>query len=126
MNTTIARLLSTVLVPASVVVGALGCHHEAKSPDAVVAMAPAVDRDAPIVPQNHRDLAFYSARVQGEAQTKIFVRSASGEAPRVVYVDVAPGELMSVSDDGSQGLFRRFIAPGLTEEVEIDFRSSES
>ncbi|WP_394834687.1 hypothetical protein LVJ94_50145 [Pendulispora rubella] len=126
MNNTIARLLSTVLVPVSLVAGAVGCHHEAKSRDAVVAMAPAVDRDAPIVPKNHREIAFYSARVQGEAQTKVFVRGPSGEAPRVVYVDIAPGELISVSDDGSQGLYRRFLAPGLTEEVEIDFRPNAS
>ncbi|WP_394845271.1 hypothetical protein LZC95_50615 [Pendulispora brunnea] len=126
MNNTIARLISTVLVPASLVAGAIGCHHEAKSRDAVVAMMPAIDRDAPIVPKNHRDLAFYSARVQGESQTKIFVRGPGAEAPRVVYVDIAPGELISVSNDGTEGVFRRFLAPGLTEEVAIDFRSSES
>jgi len=125
MNKTIARLLSTCIVPVALVGGAVGCH-QGNAARAAVVVAPAMDRDAPIVAKNHRELSFYSARLQGESQTKVFVRSSTGSAPRVVYVDIAPGELIRVSDDGTQGVFSRFISPGLTEEVEIDFRPSAS
>ncbi|WP_394827772.1 hypothetical protein [Pendulispora albinea] len=126
MNTTIARWLPSVLLPLVLVAGAVGCHHGSNADGTVVALTPAVDRDAPIVPEGHRDLAYYSARTQGEEQTRVFVRRHPGDAPRVVYVDAQPGELVSVSADGTHGIFRRFISPGATEDVVIDLQKTAS
>jgi len=123
MNTNIVRLLSTLIVPVALVAGVVGCQ-EGKAKGAAIALAPALDRDAPIVPKNHPELTFYSARTQGEEQTKVFVHGKAGET--VVYVDAEPGELIRVSDDGMHGVYRRFISPGVTADIAVDFQKSES
>ncbi|WP_394845369.1 hypothetical protein LZC95_51105 [Pendulispora brunnea] len=127
MNTFFTRFVPSVICSAVLASAAMGCHGEARSV-AVVTSAPAgtLDRDAPIAAKNRHDVAFYSARTQGEAETKVFARGHAGEAPRLVYVDAEPGELVSVSDDGTRGVFRRYIAPGKTMDIAIDLQKSES
>jgi len=130
MNTTVARLLSTVVLPVALLTGAIGCHHESKAKDvAAVAVAEptvTVIYDAPLVPKDRPDLAIYSARMDGESRTKVFVQGNAGEAARLVYVDPEPGELVLVSDDGARGVYRRFISPGVTADVAVDFQKNES
>ena len=126
MNTNIARLFSTLIVPVVLVAGAVGCHQESKANGAAVALASELDRDAPLVPKNHPELAFYSARTEGEEQTKVFLQGKADKAPRLVYVDPQPGELVRVSDDGTQGVYRRFISPGETVDIVVHFRKTES
>jgi len=128
MNITIARLLSTVVLPVVLVAGAVGCHREAKGASTVVEVAAAgtLDCDAPLVPKHRSDLAIYSARSQGESQTKVFVRGEGGSAPRLVYVDPEPGELVGVSDDGSRGVYRRYLSPGQSVDIAVTFEKSES
>jgi len=128
MNTILSRFVPAVICSAVLATVAMGCHRDARSGGTVAALAPAgtVDRDAPIAAKNHRDVAFYSERAQGESETKVFLRGHAGEAPRLVYVDAEPGELVSVSDDGTHGVFRRYIAPGQTMDIAIDLQKSES
>ncbi|WP_394823129.1 hypothetical protein [Pendulispora albinea] len=130
MNANIARLLSTLFVPAALVAGVAGCHQGGKVSDAAVVAASeptvTVIYDGPVIPKNRPDLAVYSVRVDGEAQTKIFVQASAGTAPRLVYVDAEPGELVSVSDDGARGVFRRFVSPGVTTDIHVDFQMGAS
>ncbi len=132
MNSTFARLLSTVVLPAALLTGAIGCHQEsrAKSVASMAEPAPAeptvtVFYDAPLVPKDRSDLIVYTARIDGESRTKVFVQGAAGEAPRLVYVDAEPGQLIRVSDDGTRGVYRRFVSAGVTEDVAVDFQKSE-
>jgi len=86
----------------------------------------ALDRDAPRLPRKHPDLAIYSARAQGESQTKVFVQPIGGEKAKLVYVDPEPGELVDVSDDGTRGVYRRFISPEKSVYIAIELRKRES
>jgi len=123
MNATFARLLSAVVLPAALLTGAIGCGQAGKA--AVRAESAAtVLYDAPLVPKDRSDLAMFTARVDGESSTKVFVKVA-GAAPRLVYVDPEPGELVRVSNDGTRGIYRRFVSPGVTTEVAVDFQRSE-
>jgi hypothetical protein len=126
----VARSLSLVIVPVLCLAGAVGCRHVDKAGGAAIAgeLVPAgtLDCDAPIVPKGRPELAFYSARTQGESETKVFVRNRDGAPPRLVYLDPEPGELVSVSDDGARGVYRRFISPGHTVDVAIDLQKGES
>ncbi|WP_394834777.1 hypothetical protein LVJ94_50605 [Pendulispora rubella] len=128
MNTFLTRFVPAVICSAVLAATAMGCQRETKGATTVITAAAAgtLDRDAPIAAKNHREVAFYSARTQGESETKIFLRGHAGEAPRLVYVDAEPGELVSVSDDGTHGVFRRYIAPGQTTDITIDLQKSES
>jgi len=131
MNRIIQRSLAVLPVALLAIASAsaiVACHRDepAKATGMTeLTAAGTLDRDAPLVPRNHRDLAFYSARTQGESQTKVFVQRTTGE-PLLVYVDPEPGELISVSDDGAHGVYRRFIAPGMTANIAVDFQTHQS
>ena len=100
----------------------LGTHRRVElTPDETL------DRDVPLLPRKQPDMAIYSARSQGEASTKVFAQSLSGrDKPKLVYVDPEPGELVEVSDDGTRGVFRRFIAPEQSIYIAVDLRKRES
>ena len=55
----------------------------------------------------------------------VFVRGADARA-HLVYTDSESGELVSVSDDGTRGIFRRYVAPGNTVDVAVDLQSRRS
>jgi len=124
----IARLLTTVIFPVALLTGATGCHHESAPKDVAAAResGPVVTviYDAPLVPKSRPDLAIYSVRVDGESQTNVFVQG--NEAARLVYTDPEPGELLRVSDDGTHGVYRRFISPGKTLDIAVEFQKHES
>ncbi len=124
MNITVSRLVRTVLFSGAVLTGGMGCHRGANDASPVVITSDAVDCDAPLSPKGHPELAFYVARTQGESSTKVFLRGPSGET--LVYVDPQPGELVRVSDDGAHGVYRRFISPGHTADIVVDFPRSAS
>ena len=123
-----AHLLVAALLPISLALAAMGCQKQSKDLGAIEVSEPAVSVlvDAPLVPQARPDLAIYTARVDGESRTKVFAQRSNGGAPRLVYVDPEPGELVRVSDDGISGTYRRFIAPGVTKDIAVDFRKGES
>ncbi len=129
MNATFARLFSSVVLPAALLTGAIGCHQGGAAKIAAAA-APEPELTliygAPLIPKDRSDLAVYTARVDGESRTEIFVQGKSGEAPRLVHVDSEPGELVGVSDDGTRGVFHRFIAPNTSQDVTIGLQKSES
>jgi len=129
MKTTIARLFRTVIIPVALLAGAAGCDQDAAARRAtVVEVAPAgaLDCDAPLVPQNRRDLAIYSARTQGESRTEVFVRAKSDATPHLVYVDPEPGELVRVNADGTRGVYRRYLSPGKFADFTIDLQRAQS
>jgi len=133
MKLSLKRLIATLLLPAAMLTGLGALHEKGKAdrsavasdvgetrPSARLSAADALDRDAPLVPRNRPDLALYSARSEGEAQTKVFVRGI-GIEPRLLYVDPEPGELVEVSDDGTRGVYRRFVSPEKFVYIAIDF-----
>jgi len=128
MQLTIKRLLPVVILPAALVALSAAHHRDDPAKAAstsdpariVLASDDVTDRDASLSPRNRPDLLVYSARTQGEAETKVFLQHRNG-TKELVYVDQEPGELVDVSADGSHGVFRRFISPGKTETYSVDF-----
>ncbi len=128
MKVTIQRLLPTVILPMVLVAGVgLFQHKDTHEGTAAASQVHGgdVDRDTALVPRDHRDLAVYSARVQGESQTRVFVQRRA-HAPELVYVDPEPGELVEVNADGSRGVFRRFVSPEKSVYISINLLKRQS
>lgn len=128
MTPTLKRLVPRMILP-MVLLAAANALHQRSQPEAEVAEMPessemALNRDTAFVPYDRPDLAIYSARAEGESQTKVFVESA-GRA-LLVYVDPEPGELVDVSRDGTRGIFERYLSPGQSVYIAIDFRRHRS
>ncbi|WP_394825261.1 hypothetical protein [Pendulispora albinea] len=128
MKLSIQRLVPVIL-PMAILAGITEIHarNKAASAPASISMVEVegMDRDTPLVPRNRPELAIYSARIDGEAQTKVFAQGPDGK-PRLVYTDPESGQLVSVSADGTHGIFRRFLAPGQIVDIAVDFQKRQS
>ncbi|WP_394823945.1 hypothetical protein [Pendulispora albinea] len=126
MNRIVQPALAIVFVMCLFLVHAGFHRHDAKtSAIAEQAASDGLDVDKPLFARDRPNFAAYSVRAQGEGHTDVFVH-ARGDIPNVVYVDPEPGELLSISNDGARGLFRRYIGPGQFEDVSIDLRNRSS
>lgn len=87
----------------------------------------AISRDTPVMPADHADTVYYSAR-EPDADHASIMRLVLGTTPveTEVYRDAGLGFLNDVSADGRHGLFIRFLSYQSAQLVRVDLRDGTS
>ncbi|QSQ25536.1 S9 family peptidase [Pyxidicoccus parkwayensis] len=86
-----------------------------------------LNRDAPLLPESASDQLFYSARTIDSAASAIYVASAVSPGPeRKLYQSPGAGSLVDVNQDGTRGLFIRFLTHQNQELELVDLESGQA